>query len=102
MTKTWGRMLGICTTVLGTALLAGQASAQCTPPATTNGPDVVVGAITGPSNYVASGSYDALSLGTYSCNVGNVPVGWHSNTNQHPVIGGALFRMKTVNGALRF
>jgi hypothetical protein len=95
-------MLSICTTVVGTALLAGRASAQCAPAATTNGPDVCVGDITGPQNYAAVGAYDAISLGTYSCNIGNVPVGWHSSTNQHPVIGGALFRMKTVNGATHF
>ena len=102
MSKTWGRMLGICMTMVGGALLAAQAQAQCTPPATTNGPDVIVGDITGPSNYVSVGAYDALSLGTYSCNIGNSPVGWHASTNNHPVIGGALFRLKTVSGASHF
>jgi hypothetical protein len=102
MTTKWRWLLGICTIGLGTALLSSQAHAQCTPTATTNGPDVIVGDITGPSNYGVVGAYDALSLGTYSCNIGNVPVGWHASTNQHPVIGGALFRLKTVNGAQRF
>lgn len=102
MIKTWGRMLSICMTAAGTALLTAQAHGQCTPPVTTNGPDVIVGDITGPSNYGAVGAYDALSLGTYSCNIGNVPLNWFANTNQHPVIGGALFRLKNVNGALRF
>jgi hypothetical protein len=102
MTKTMGRMLSICITAAGTVLLTAQARGQCTPPVTTNGPDVVVGDITGPTQYGATGGYDALSLGTYSCNIGNVPLGWHANTNQHPVIGGALFRLKTVNGTQRF
>jgi hypothetical protein len=98
----WRSTLGICAAGLATAILTTRAGAQCTPTATTNGPDVCVGDITGPSNYNSVGNYEALSLGTYSCNIGNVPVGWHASTNQHPVIGGALFRMKTVNGATHF
>jgi len=95
-------MLSICLTAAGTALFAARAHAQCTPPITTNGPDVIVGDITGPSNYGPVGAYDALSLGTYSCNIGNAPVNWFSGNNQHPVIGGTLYRLKTVNGATRF
>ena len=68
----------------------------------TTGPDVIVGDITGPANYTANGSLEALSLGTTSCNMGNAGVGWHSNTNQHPVIGGELYRFKVVAGAGRF
>jgi hypothetical protein len=68
----------------------------------TVGPDVIVGDITGPANYTATGTLEALSLGTTSCNQGTVGVGWHSNTNQHPVIGGELYRFKIVNGAGHF
>jgi hypothetical protein len=59
------------------------------------GPDVIVGDLTGPTNYTAAGGYDAFSIGTTSCNVGNVWLNWISNTNQHPVIGQNLFKLKT-------
>jgi hypothetical protein len=73
-----------------------------TPCQGTVGPDVIVGDITGPANYTANNGLEALSLGTTSCNQGTVGVGWHSNTNQHPVIGGELYRFSVVNGAGRF
>jgi hypothetical protein len=72
------------------------------PCSTATGPDVIVGDITGPANYSSNAGLEALSLGTTSCNMGNAGVGWHSNTNQHPVIGGELYRFKTVAGAGRF
>ena len=88
-------LLAFCTT-LASATRA-QTSCQGSP-----GPDVIVGDITGPQNYNAVGSVEALSLGTYSCNMGTVNLNWHANTNQHPVIGGELYRYKVVNGAGRF
>lgn len=87
--------------LLACACLGGTASAQ-TPCTSPGGPDVIVGDITGPSNYTFNGTREALSLGTYSCNVGDVWLNWQSNTNQHPVIGGELYRFKIVNGAGRF
>jgi hypothetical protein len=66
------------------------------------GPDVIVGGLTGPSNCTAAGGLDAISLGTTSCNLGDVWLNWISSTNQHPVIGGNLYRYKVVNGAGRF
>ena len=83
-----------------TAFLSDRASAQtsCGRP----GPDIIVGDLTGPSNYTQNGGFEALSVGTYSCNVGSQQVGWHQNTNQHPVIGAELYRFKFVNGAGRF
>jgi hypothetical protein len=63
---------------------------------------VIVGDITGPANYSAINGVEALSLGTTSCNQGTAGVGWHSNTNQHPVIGGELYKFKVVNGAGHF
>jgi len=83
------------------AAFATTASAQ-TPCQGTTGPDVIVGAITGPANYNAVGNLEALSLGTTSCNQGTTGVSWQSNTNKHPVIGGELYRFKFVNGAGRF
>lgn len=67
------------------------------------GPDVIVGDITGPSNYTVSGGLEALSLGTTSCNLGNAQLKWDQcPANTHPVIGGNLFRWNTVSGATRF
>ena len=62
-------------------------------------PDVIVGDITGPSNYTADGvGYDAFSLGTTSCNLGTSNLTWIASTNQHPVIGGNLYRYDPSNG----
>jgi len=100
VTNPWHRTIGIV--ALTSAMLCSRYSrAQCVPPPTI-GPDVIVGDITGPSNYGAVGNYEALSLGTYACNIGSDPLAWQANTNQHPVIGGALFRLTTVGGATRF
>ncbi len=95
------RRIAIALTVFSCAFLGTRSNAQTTCPEST-GPDVIVGDITGPANYSTIGGYEALSLGSYSCNVGTANVGWHASTNQHPVIGGELYRYKVVNGAGRF
>ncbi len=96
------RFLGVAAAFLGVAALTTHATAQCTPAATTNGPDVIVGDLTGPANYASDGTYEALAIGTTSCNIGNVWLNWFANTNQHPVIGQTLYRYKLVDGAGRF
>jgi len=64
------------------------------------GPDVIVGELTGTSspsrlsNYGAVGGIRGYSVGTTSCNLGGEELDWISNTNQHPVIGQNLFRLK--------
>ena len=65
-----------------------------------SGPDVIVGSLTGPSNYSASngGTIEALSLGTTSCNLGTEVLDWIANNNQHPVIGGNLYRLRDNGG----
>src|SRR5258705_6103846 len=95
------RAFGFFAVAACTWLVASSASAQ-TGCQGTNGPDVIVGDITGPANYSSTGTLEALSLGTTSCNQGTVPLGWHANTNQHPVIGGELYRWKVINGAGHF
>ncbi|CAG0999290.1 hypothetical protein PHYC_02768 [Phycisphaerales bacterium] len=70
--------------------MAGLASAQ---------PDVIVGELSDIGNYGQSGGIYAYSVGTTSCNAGNVPLNWISNTNQHPVIGQRFYRFRPVNGA---
>jgi len=87
------------------------------------GPDVIVGGISRSSNVYTAGTASstswnatvsgvpmcAFSIGTTSCNVGNVWLNWltASNTgnpteNRHPVIGQNIYRLKTVNGSARF
>lgn len=60
------------------------------------GPDVIVGALTGPSNYTSDdgGATSAFAIGTTSCNVGTAELLWIRNTNQHPVIGQNIYRVK--------
>ncbi|MBL8861254.1 MAG: hypothetical protein JNK02_04500 [Planctomycetes bacterium] len=71
-------------------------------PAPSTGPDVIVGDVSDVANYSPTGALDALALGTTSCNVGNATLSWVASTNQHPVIGGNLYRYKQVGGAWRF
>jgi hypothetical protein len=68
---------------------------QCNPMGTCNGPDVIVGDVNGAFNTTAVGQIEAFALGTTSCNIGNVWLNWHANTNQHPAISQTLFKMKT-------
>jgi hypothetical protein len=72
----------------GTFTLSGSVSA---PP--TTGPDVIVGDIDAGYYWGSSGTIRAYSLGTVSCNVGDANLQWVSSTNQHPVIGGSLYRI---------
>jgi len=65
------------------------------------GPDVIVGDLHQIENNSPTGALDALSLGTVSCNVGTVNLSWQANTNQHPVIGGNLYRYRVVDGSGR-
>lgn len=71
-----------------------------------SGPDVIVGGLeasgSAVSNYTAVGAIDAISIATSSCNIGNVNVQWVASNNNHPVIGGSLYRYNVVNGSGRF
>lgn len=58
------------------------------------GPDVILGNIYQTAAYGSSGGIAAFSLGTVSCNIGDTWLSWQSGTNQHPVIGQNLFRLK--------
>jgi hypothetical protein len=101
MTK-FDSKIGVFLGAAALAALAGQASAQ-TVCNRSGGPDVIVGNITGPQNYTAVGTLEALSLGTDSCNVGNLNLLWNASpANTHPVIGGTLYRYSIVDGAGRF
>jgi hypothetical protein len=96
------RFLGVATAFLGVAALTTHASAQCTPTANGQRSGRDRRRLDGPANYNSDGTYEALSIGTTSCNIGNVWLNWFANTNQHPVIGQTLYRLKVVDGAGRF
>jgi len=66
----------------------GTASAQ--------GPDVIVGSLDTPDSYGngGSGSIYAYAVGTTSCNIGTQNLLWHAGTNEHPVIGQDMFKLK--------
>ena len=58
------------------------------------GPDVVVGDVSGLSQFGSSGSQVGLALGTDSCNFGTVDLNWFANpNNDHPAIPQNLYRM---------
>jgi len=69
-----------------------QAQAQCTNP--TQGPDVIVGDLIDIGEYGKVGNISAFAIGTTSCNIGNVNVKWIASTNEHPVIGQNMYRLK--------
>lgn len=73
-------------------LFGSQAFAQ--PGGTTSGADVIVGDLQGVANWGQSGGISAYSIGTTSCNIGDENLLWIASTNQHPVIGQNMFRIK--------
>ncbi len=84
---------------------------------TTVGPDLIVWAVSGTASYgcgplrnegtpedpdlvcqpdPATGKYiSGFAIGTISCNAGDENLVWFANTNQHPVIGQNMFRLKS-------
>jgi hypothetical protein len=57
-------------------------------------PDVIVGNITGKARHGSTGGITAFSVGTTSCNLGTCWLDWIGDTNEHPVIGQNMFRLK--------
>ncbi|MCC7292190.1 MAG: hypothetical protein IT449_09045 [Phycisphaerales bacterium] len=58
------------------------------------GPDVIVGDIQETAKWTQRNGITAFSLGTTSCNIGDQNLDWVEWTNQHPVIGQNLYRLK--------
>ncbi|MDG1899121.1 MAG: dockerin type I domain-containing protein [Phycisphaerales bacterium] len=58
------------------------------------GPDVIVGAISGISNYSSVAGIEAFAFGTDSCNIGSEELLWNSGSNQKPIIGQSVYRLK--------
>jgi hypothetical protein len=82
--------------LLGGLLCAAPAAAQTC--SFSSGPDVIVGELTGPTNYSNQGTLEAFSMGTTSCNLGNTNLNWIASTPQHPAIGQNLYRLKDYGG----
>ena len=59
------------------------------------GPDVTVGDLTGPRYWTQNDVEVAYSIGTTSCNVGDMDLEWidESGSNRHPVIGQTMYRI---------
>ncbi|MBX3385553.1 MAG: hypothetical protein KF768_03190 [Phycisphaeraceae bacterium] len=51
------------------------------------------GPVNSPADSSLTGLVTAFSLGTTSCNIGDVPFEWYSSTNRHPVIAQNLFKV---------
>lgn len=66
------------------------------PPTTAGGigPDVIVHDLQSVSSHAQQDGISAYTLGTTSCNLGDIPVGWYADTNDHPVIGGSIYRLR--------
>jgi hypothetical protein len=72
-------------------VVAGAIAGGCTP---SIGPDVIVGNLTGISKFGTVDTITAYAIGTESCNIGNSPLLWDQDTNNHPVIGQNMYRLK--------
>jgi len=76
---------------LAVAALAGAAVGQ--------GADVIAGEITGPQFWGGLGGVSSYSIGTISCNIGDVPLLWDDElsdgtpANLHPLMSQNMFRM---------
>ena len=58
------------------------------------GPDVIVGFLPDVQNYGSEDGISAFAVGTTSCNIGDEDLLWISSTNEHPVIGQNMYRLK--------
>jgi hypothetical protein len=90
----------------GGTTYSGTFTISASPPCGPNtGPDIIVGDLQDIANYASQNvggvDYDAVSFGTYSCNIGTVWVNWFGGTNQHPVIDNNLYKYAVVGGAGR-
>lgn len=74
----------------------GGANSCCTTGCKFSGesPDVIVGDVTGTTNYGTVGAITAFAVGTTSCNLGSCWLNWIQNTPEHPVIGQNMFRLE--------
>ena len=57
-------------------------------------PDVIVGDLHQVQRYGTMDGITAFAVGTVSCNIGTCWLNWISNTNEHPIIGQGMYRLK--------
>jgi hypothetical protein len=63
-------------------------------PTLVQGPDVIVGELSGLAQFGSAGTQVGLAVGTDSCNAGDQPLDWFSlPDNDHPIIPQNLYRM---------
>lgn len=84
--------------VLEALVLASDAHAQCG----TAGPDLAVGDVAGLNDYGTVGAVEVFMPGLTWTNFGSAPIAGNATTSAHPVVGAALYRFTTVDGATRF
>ncbi len=58
------------------------------------GPDVIVGDIPSVKYWGATSGIAGISIGTTSCNIGDVQLNWIFNDANHPVIAQSMYRLK--------
>jgi hypothetical protein len=79
------------------SLLSGVAVCVLSAAAMAQGPDVIVGDLPSVDNSLGSLNGRRLyAVGTTSCNLGDAPLTWIAETNQHPVISQNIYRL--MNG----
>ncbi|MHC4429457.1 MAG: hypothetical protein ACYS0D_12775 [Planctomycetota bacterium] len=98
------RVLFALAILVGTAVLVGQMQAGAAgdggTPCTTaqcgenSGPDVIVGNLLDIWRWGTIDGVTAYSVGTESCNTGTENLLWIAASNQHPVIGQNMYRLK--------
>ncbi len=69
----------------------GGVAGGCTP---ATGPDVIVGDLSSIAKWGAVGDIAAYSIGTTSCNIGDMNLDWFAATSNHPVIGQNFYRYR--------
>lgn len=87
--------------ILGAAALAAAPAALAQVDCAIAGPDAVVGRIQTPANYAREGGIDAFSLAIDTCNVGSAMIPVSAGSAQHPILTFNLYRLRTVDGAMR-
>jgi hypothetical protein len=82
--------------------LAARAQVACNRPV---GPDLILSDVVGVANYAAANGRDAFSIGTRQTDVGDQWVNYiigAPTPSAHPVLAQGLFRLSTVDRAMRF
>ncbi len=88
----WGAAAAVVLALVGLGAAAPEGIA--TEGAGALGADVIVGDLPSSTRWGEVGGITAYSIGTTSCNVGDEDLLWIAGTNEHPVIGQNMYRLK--------